>query len=194
MAIHQGLWLSGNDHPQAVWREGLFSVHALPGHPETVDALQRRGRFGDGTQLARAGRIAAALRHRFTEKPLPSQTCEGPGNSLLRPDQPECRVGCGGHSRCRHHLQGPLAGQRGAGHAGDLGKTLYHPRTDLDIAGSCHPPAGPRRVAWRQTGPRNYLSAGSHGHAGRQHRPAPHAAERRFPERPQLGQGCVHAA
>ena len=39
---------------------------------EALDALEHRGGHGDGAELARARRAAAALRHRRAEEPLPA--------------------------------------------------------------------------------------------------------------------------
>ncbi len=52
----------------------------------------------------------------------------------------------------------------------------------------------PRPPARRKRRPRHHLRAGPDQHPGRQHRPAPPAAQRGVPERAELGQGRVHAA
>jgi acyl-CoA dehydrogenase len=94
----------------------------------------------------------------------------------------------------RRGVQRALAGTRIARHARHLGQALYHARPGGDALG----------LAFRLYDPENLLAKRKisalparsvpTNTPGRQHRPPPPAAQRRVPERPELGQGRVHAA
>ena len=98
-------------------------------------------------------------------------------------------------SGLRHRLQGHVGG-----HARSLGMrvtwekryiTLGPVATLLGLAFRLYDPDAPAR---RRGGRRHHLRAHPDRDAGREHRPAPLPAERRVPERPELGQGRLHAA
>ena len=91
---------------------------------------------------------------------------------------PDCGVVC----------RGEWEGARGARHARHLGQALHHARPGRDAARPRVPALRSRPPARRRRGPRHHLRAHPDAHAGRAHRPAPHAAERGVPERPELGQ------
>ena len=120
---------------------------------------------------------------------------QGPGNPVLRAHQPRGGLRRRVDSRLRHRLQGHLAGQAKCSACASPGTSatsrsgpvatllglafrLYDPeqllgdKEDLGITCALIPTNTP----------------------GREHRPAPHAAQRRVPERPELRQGRVHAA
>src|SRR5436853_420639 len=102
---------------------------------EALDALGRRSDLGDGAQLARAGRAAAALRHRRAEEPLPAAAGERPRNTLLRAHQPRSGLRRRVDPRYRGRVPRHVAGQRGARDAGHLGQALHHPGTRGDAVG-----------------------------------------------------------
>ena len=62
-----------------------FSAYApFASHDQAVDAFRHGLGDGDGSEFARARRVARALRHRRAEAPLSAAPREGTGNSLLR--------------------------------------------------------------------------------------------------------------
>ena len=54
----------GNDHPEGVWRARLFRLCAFAGDHQAIHSFEHGSGDGDGAQFSRAGRAAAALRHR----------------------------------------------------------------------------------------------------------------------------------
>ena len=82
-----------------------FSAYA---HSEVVrkivDALGDRRGHRDGAELARPGRIAAAVRHQGAARLLAAAARRRRGNSLLRADQPGSGLGCRVDDRLRRRL------------------------------------------------------------------------------------------
>ncbi len=194
VAVHQGPGLPRHDHPEELRRHGLLRARAFGGGDEALDPLGRRGDLGDGAELARAGRAAAALWHRAAEDLLPAAPRQGPGNSLLRAHQPRGGLRCGIDSRLRRGVQRRLARQGSGRHARHLGQALHHARPDCDAAGPGVQAPRSGEIDLRQSRSGHYLRAGADQHAGREHRPAPSPAQRGVPERSELRQGRVHAA
>ena len=89
--------------------------------------------------------------------------------------------------------KGTWQGKRSARHARHLGQALHHARAGRDAARARVPALRPGPSARRKSRSRHHLRAGADQHARREHRPAPPAAQRRVPERAELGQGRVHA-
>jgi hypothetical protein len=87
-----------------------------------------------------------------------------------------------------------MAGPGSDRHARHLGQALHHPGPDLHPPRAGLPPAGPRPPARRSRRSRHHLRAGAHRPSRREHRPPPLPAQRRVPERAELGQGRLHAA
>ncbi len=102
---------------------------------------------GDGAQFARAGRAAAALRHRRAEAPLPAAAGQGPGDPLLRAHQSARGIRRGGDPRYRDRLLGRARGQVGAGLAAHLGEALHHAGPGGDAARPRLPRFRPRPPA-----------------------------------------------
>src|SRR5438067_13293981 len=75
MAVHQGAWVSRDDHSEGVWRPRLFRLCAFAGDHEALDTLRHGGRDGARAEFARPGRTAAPLRHRRAEALLPAAAC-----------------------------------------------------------------------------------------------------------------------
>ena len=85
-----------------------FSAYAHSANrDQAVDALVSAGGVGDGAELARPGRTAAALRHRGTEEPLPAapgaKAIEVPAFALT---SPWAGSDAAVHPGQRHRLQG----------------------------------------------------------------------------------------
>ncbi|NKB14996.1 hypothetical protein GO303_04368 [Ralstonia solanacearum] len=184
--------LPRHDHPQGIRRQRVLGLCALAGGDEAGDALFGGGGVGDGAELAGPGRAAAALRHRRAEGLLPAAPGARRGDPLLRADQRLRRLGRRRHPRCGRGLPRPARGPRDARPARDLEQALYHARADRDGAGAGLPRGRSGRPAGRRQGARHHLRADPDAASGRQHRPPPLAAQRGVPERPELGQGCVH--
>ena len=92
--------------PKQYGGTAVLRLAPFAGGHETLDALLGRRRLGDGAELARAGRVADALRHRGAEEPLSAAPRARRRNPLLRADQPLRRLGCRRDSRYRHRLPG----------------------------------------------------------------------------------------
>jgi acyl-CoA dehydrogenase len=127
-----------------------FSAYAhSQGGDQAVHALRRHGGVGDGAELPRPGRAAAALRHRRAEEPLPAAPRQGPRHSLLRADQPVGRLGRRLDPRPGHRLPRPVAGQGSRRHARHLGQALHHPGAGRHGGRPGHPPVRPGASARR---------------------------------------------
>ena len=108
LAVHQGQGLPRHDHPEAVRRPRLLARSA---HSAVVMKLSTRsnalGVIGDGAQFARAGRAAAALRHRASRRTTtcrasprarksPASRSPAPRRARTPPSIPDFGVVCKG--------------------------------------------------------------------------------------------------
>ncbi len=194
LAVHQGQGLPRPHHPEEIRRQGILRLGAFADRDQAVDALLRFRGDGDGAELARPCRTAAALRHRRAEGSLSAASGQGAGNSVLRADQSAGGVGCGVDPRLRHRLPRYARGPRSARHACDLGQALHHPGSGRHTARPGLPPVRPRPPARRHRRHRHHLRADSDRPSGRADRSPPLPPERRVPERPELGARRVHAS
>ena len=112
VAVHQGQGLLRDDHPEGVRRPRLLRVRALAGRHQAVDALGHGRGDGDGAELARPGRAAAALRHATSRSSyyLP-RLAKGLEIPVLRADQSVRGLRCGVDPRLRHRVLGRARGQ-----------------------------------------------------------------------------------
>src|SRR3989454_3870662 len=193
LAVHQGQGFSRDDHPEKIRRQGILRHPAFAGDPEARDPMQRGYGARHGAQFTGTRRAAAPLRHRGAEKPLPAAPGERARNPLFRPHQSARGLRRRVDSGFRHRVQGDLGRPRSARHARHLGKALHHAGSHFDAARARLPAPRPGPSARKQGRHRNQLRARAHRHAGRQHRPPAQPSERGVPERPELGQGRVHA-
>ena len=159
VAVHQGQGLPRHDHPEAVRGPRLLARSRTRGGDEALDALEHRGDLGDGAELARAGRAAAALRHRPAEEPLPAAAREGARDPLLRADQPRGRLRRRLDPGLRRRLQGHGQGKEVLGMRVTWDKryiTLGPVATLLGLAFRLYDPGS---SSGESDGPRHHLRA-----------------------------------
>ncbi|MNN43657.1 hypothetical protein D3C81_1579050 [compost metagenome] len=106
LGLHEGARFPRHDYPEAIRRQAILRLHAFASSDEAVEPLLGAGRNRDGAQFAGAGRTAAALRHRRTEKPLSATPGRRHRDSLLCADQSVCGFRRGRHSRPGRGLHG----------------------------------------------------------------------------------------
>ena len=134
----------GDDHPEGAWRAWFFALRAFRSGAQAILALARGRRHRDGAELARARRIADAVRHQGAAGQMAAAPRRRPRDSLLRADQSGSRLGCRLDDRQRRHLQGPVRGPRSAGPQAELAQALHHARPGLDrCSGSPSRPTTP---------------------------------------------------
>ena len=155
---------------------------------------RHRVRVRDGAELARAGRVAAALRHRGAEEPLSAASgakgLEMPCFALTGPDAgsdagaiPDFGIVCRGMHEGREVLGIRVTWEKRY-------ITLGPVATLLGLAFRC---TIRTHLLGKQRGHRHHARADSDQSPGREYRPPPLPAERLVHERAQLGQGRVHS-
>ena len=88
LGLYQAPQILWHDHSQGIWRARLLALRAFRSGAQAFDALGNGGRHRDGAQLARAGRIADAVRHQRPAAAMAAAPCRRPRHSLFRIDQP----------------------------------------------------------------------------------------------------------
>ncbi len=179
--------------PKVVWRDGLFRLRAFGSHSQTLDALDLLRLHGDGAELARPGRIAAAIRHQGAAGLLAAAAGARRGNPVLRPDQPGSRIGRRFDDRFRRGVPRHLQRPRGSRHPAELAQALHHARPDRDRARAGVQAARSRSSDRPARRYRHHASAGADAFARHQHRAASSAGDARVPERPELGPRRFHS-
>ena len=179
--------------PKEYGGHAFLGDHAFARGRAHFDALGRRRGDGDGAELARPRRTAAALRHRGAEEILPAAPGQGRRDSVLRPDRPGSRLRRGRDAIDRHRRETHRRRQGSARPAPELEEALHHAGAgrDADRPGVPHQGSGP--PARRQGGPRHFLRADSARSRRRRDRPAPRSDGRAVHERTDRRQRRVRA-
>ncbi len=194
LAVHQGQGLPRHDHSQGVRRQGLLGLRPLPGRHQAVDALLGPRGHRDGAQLARPGRVAAALRHARAEAALPAAPGLRRGDPGLCAHQPVGGLRRRLHSRRRRGVQGRVERRGSARHARQFRQALHHARAGVHRVRPRLPSLRPGPAARRRRGARHHLRADPARPPRRRHRSPPLPAQRGVDERPGARQGRVRAA